>query len=365
MTPNLALTLLAASQAQKHVTINEALTRIDAAAQTAVLTRTLTAPPTTPADGDRYLIDGPATGDWQGHEDQIAAWDAPAQGWLFLTPHPGWRVWIIDEDTLLARTAASTWQPVGGGGQLNPVAGDLLGVNTSADAANRLAVASPGVLLTHEGAGIRTKLNKAAASDTASLLLQTNYSTRTEFGLVGDDDTVLKTSPDGSAFTEAMRIPAATARPGFPQGITLAGATPLTRYEEGDFTLTLGPGATSGQWDAATGLAVESARYTRIGNLVHLRAAFRFTGLPDAPITAATSRSLDMAPFTPTDAAPTDSFDHAGMATIVGPLSNGGSAFAFAYLNKIGRLFLSLAPPAINPPETSALILLNLTYEAD
>ena len=54
--PLLALPYLAASQAQKHVTLNEALSILDGLLHLAVITRSLATPPTTPADGDRYLI---------------------------------------------------------------------------------------------------------------------------------------------------------------------------------------------------------------------------------------------------------------------------------------------------------------------
>lgn len=55
-TPKLALPLLLAAQAQKHVTHNEALLRLDAVVQLAVLERTRSVPPATPVDGDAYLI---------------------------------------------------------------------------------------------------------------------------------------------------------------------------------------------------------------------------------------------------------------------------------------------------------------------
>jgi len=52
-TPNLALPELIAAQAQKHVTVNEALRALDALVQLAVLDRDLTAPPGSPAEGQR------------------------------------------------------------------------------------------------------------------------------------------------------------------------------------------------------------------------------------------------------------------------------------------------------------------------
>ncbi len=48
-TPNLALPLIAVSQAQKHVPVNEALQILDALTQLTVLSASLTAPPAAPA----------------------------------------------------------------------------------------------------------------------------------------------------------------------------------------------------------------------------------------------------------------------------------------------------------------------------
>ena len=48
-TPNLALPLIAGNQAQKHVTVNEALRLLDGLVQLTVLDRHLTAPPASPA----------------------------------------------------------------------------------------------------------------------------------------------------------------------------------------------------------------------------------------------------------------------------------------------------------------------------
>ncbi|WP_366145277.1 DUF2793 domain-containing protein, partial [Brevundimonas sp.] len=51
----LGLSYLAAGQMQKHVTLNEALTRLDAVVQTAVVSRTAPAQPAAPVDGALYI----------------------------------------------------------------------------------------------------------------------------------------------------------------------------------------------------------------------------------------------------------------------------------------------------------------------
>ena len=61
-TPNLALPFIAQGQAQKEVTHNEALLRLDALVQIAVRSRSLAAPPGSPADGERWSVAAGATG---------------------------------------------------------------------------------------------------------------------------------------------------------------------------------------------------------------------------------------------------------------------------------------------------------------
>lgn len=52
----LRIPYLAASQAQKHVTHNEALTLLDTLVQASVIDKDLTTPPISPAEGDCYIV---------------------------------------------------------------------------------------------------------------------------------------------------------------------------------------------------------------------------------------------------------------------------------------------------------------------
>lgn len=109
----LLLPLLAAAQAQKHVTHNDALLRLDALVQLAVIDRDLTAPPGSPSDGDRYIPASGATGDWAGWDLNIA-WYVDGV-WSKLVPREGWLAWVADEDALLVWDGAA-WSALGGGG---------------------------------------------------------------------------------------------------------------------------------------------------------------------------------------------------------------------------------------------------------
>lgn len=212
-TPNLGLTPLEAAQSQKHVTVNEAFTRIDGAVQLSVRDRKRTSPPASPQDGDRHLVAAPAEGAWLMQEGRVAAWDQGAQGWLFLTPRDGWRLWIEDEG-LFAVYENAQWTVLGG---------TQLGVNAEPDATNRFSVSSDAILFNHAGTGVQAKLNKAAAGDTAALLFQTGFEGRAEIGLTGDDDLHFKTSNDGTAFNEAIRVEADSGHVHLPAGASVEG----------------------------------------------------------------------------------------------------------------------------------------------
>ncbi|MBZ0260811.1 MAG: DUF2793 domain-containing protein [Hyphomicrobiales bacterium] len=222
-TPLISLPLLEASQAQKHVTHNEALLLLDAVVHLAVISRALAAPPVSPADGERYLVAASATGDWLGHSGHLAFREAGA--WRFAVPKAGWRLWVVAESLFLVFDG-TVWIDLRDFDELQNM--DLLGVNTTADAANKLSVASANVLFTHMGEGQRVKLNKNAAGDTASLLYQTGFSGRAEMGTTGDDDFHFKVSPDGSAWTEALVIDKTTGVVKIPASLELGHATDTT-----------------------------------------------------------------------------------------------------------------------------------------
>jgi hypothetical protein len=104
-TTHLLLPWILAAQAQKHVTHNEALRLLDGLVQLAVLDRDLTAPPGSPADGDRYIVASGANGDWAGWDLNVALFTDGA--WLRLPPRAGWRAWVEDEGLLLVHDGSA------------------------------------------------------------------------------------------------------------------------------------------------------------------------------------------------------------------------------------------------------------------
>ena len=89
-TPRIGLPLPSESQAQKATTVSEALVIVDAL-HGGVLSRTTTAPPGSPADGDAYIVAAGATGAWAGHDDEIAYWFQSAWNFLGATVASGQR----------------------------------------------------------------------------------------------------------------------------------------------------------------------------------------------------------------------------------------------------------------------------------
>lgn len=92
----LGLPTLAAAQAQKHVTMNEALIALDHLAQIGVIEVGLDTPPGSPSDGDRYIIGGSPTGAWAGQADKLTALEDGA--WRFYSPFEGLQVWASDDN---------------------------------------------------------------------------------------------------------------------------------------------------------------------------------------------------------------------------------------------------------------------------
>lgn len=203
----LSLPYIMPSQAQKHVTHNEAIEILDVLVQLAVLDQGLVTPPATLTTGDRYIVGTGAGGAWAGRDDCVAVYDGESQGWRFFTPRAGWRAHVIASGAEVVWTG-TLWAATDGSGAVTTL--PLLGISTTADATNRLAVAAEATLLTHAGGGHRLKVNKAAAAETASLLFQSDWSGRAEMGLTGSDDFAIRVSADGTTFVTALSFEAAT-----------------------------------------------------------------------------------------------------------------------------------------------------------
>ncbi len=218
-TPRASLPEIAAAQAQKHVTHNEALLELDALICCRILDRDLSADPASPADGDAYIVKATGSGAWTGQDGNIAY--AVDGAWRFYAPFAGLTAYIADETEFLIYNG-STWADLSTVLALENL--PMLGVNTTADSTNKLAVKSAAILFDNIGNGVQTKLNKHAAGDTASFLYQTNYSGRAEIGLTGDDNFHFKVSPDGSTWYDALKFANSSGQAQFLSGSAAAPA---------------------------------------------------------------------------------------------------------------------------------------------
>lgn len=228
----LQLPYLVAGQMQKHITLNEALTRLDALVQTCVVSRTLTDQPDDPADGDIYILPDTASGEsWaEMPAGSLVRFDAGV--WVTSPVVEGLLALIQDEAQFVVRSG-DDW--IGLGETLSAL-GDLqrLGVGAQADADNPFTARLNTALWTalEAGAGgtgdLRLTLNKESAGDVLSLLFQSGWGGRAELGLVGDDDLVLKVSPDGGVWREALRVDGETGQVRFELGAVRSETIRLT-----------------------------------------------------------------------------------------------------------------------------------------
>ena len=177
--PRLKLPYIQSSQAQKHITHNEALQRLDV--------------------DDVYALGAVPVLQWSGEAGKLAFWSETA--WIFIQPQEGWRAWGKTEGKLYIYHG-SHW--VGVHDDLQNIEG--IGIGTTYDTINKLAVASDATLLNHNGTNHQLKINKATITDTASLLYQTNYTAHAEMGLAGDNNFAIKTSADGNNWHKSLKI---------------------------------------------------------------------------------------------------------------------------------------------------------------
>ena len=193
-TPRLGLPFLAAGQAQKHVTHNDALMALDDIAHLTAKTIASTLPEGAGA-GERVLllnaIGGGAAGDIAEKEEG---------GWRFISPRPGW-IAFVEQDGALKVWSEGAWQPV------KVQLADSLGINMPASLAARLAVRSSTALFhaaAEESGDCRIAVSRIATPNTASVVFQTGFSGQAEFGLTGSQAFELKLSENGTDWTSSL-----------------------------------------------------------------------------------------------------------------------------------------------------------------
>lgn len=103
-TPRHGMPLLYVGQAQKEVTVNEAILACDF-----LIDRTIqgvaSAPPASPGAGMMWLVGKDATGGFSGKSDHLAGWSEG--GWRFFAPQEGMRV--FDRSLSACRYYLQAW----------------------------------------------------------------------------------------------------------------------------------------------------------------------------------------------------------------------------------------------------------------
>ncbi|WP_310619892.1 DUF2793 domain-containing protein [Flexibacterium corallicola] len=208
------LPFIAASQSQKHITHNEALSQLDAFIQLSVKSRTTVSPPEDEDEGTRYLVPQDASGSFLGHEASVAAQIGGA--WVFVEPVAGMRCWVEDESLLLFYTEGE-WREFASvidALTLDTAANGVLsklGVGLAADDQMRLAVKTPDAVITHGASGdVALRLNRAVQENEASLAFLSNWQPRALLGHFGQDNFTLKVSADGSAYLPVWSVDGVT-----------------------------------------------------------------------------------------------------------------------------------------------------------
>ena len=106
-TARMGLPLLDAGQAQKEMTVNEALARLDLLTQASVIAVGLDTPPGAPAAGQAWIVGGAPSGAWAGQARALAGWTSG--GWRFVPPCDGMTVWS-EADGCAATYVDGAWR---------------------------------------------------------------------------------------------------------------------------------------------------------------------------------------------------------------------------------------------------------------
>lgn len=220
----LSLAYVMEAQTQKHVTVNETFRALDALLHLTVQSRQVMAEPASPAAAEAYILPAGKTGTaWSGFtDDAVAVWQDGA--WTEYQGVVGLTAYIVDEGRHLVWNGAA-WSA------FDSEEAARIGINTLPDSTNKLSVKSDAVLMSHDdvtpGTGdLRLKINKATLADTASIILQSAFSGRVEFGLTGTNDFTLRVSADGINFLDAIIVDHITGEVSFPNTSDLGGTPP-------------------------------------------------------------------------------------------------------------------------------------------
>lgn len=105
-TPKFSIGMMGSGSLQKEVIFNEAIILLEALTARSVKSKSLTAPPASPANGDFYLITAATpTGAWANQSMNLALY---YNGWRFIVPPSKMKVWV-EAESLWYTFSAGSW----------------------------------------------------------------------------------------------------------------------------------------------------------------------------------------------------------------------------------------------------------------
>lgn len=104
-TMRLQMSLLQPAQAQKHVTVNEALMRLDGLVNMVLQSVSTPVPPETVLNGQCWAVPSSPQGAWSGQAGTIAI--GSNGGWIFVPPVAGMRAFVADRGAEAIHDGAS------------------------------------------------------------------------------------------------------------------------------------------------------------------------------------------------------------------------------------------------------------------
>ena len=209
---HLNLPYIQPSQAQKHLTHNEAINALDVMVHMSAISRSHTHPPENPNEGDRFLISEAGEG-WGASPQSFAVFQDTT--WRYFHPKAGWCCYVEDEAALFIFNGHQ-WTTIA------PTDVEHLGISTQADQTQRFAAQTESALWTatpqdQGGSGdFLQVMNKVATGNESAIAFQTGYTTHAMFGSFGSNDITLKTSQTGETFKDAMIVSHQTGSVNFP-----------------------------------------------------------------------------------------------------------------------------------------------------
>ena len=107
---HLDFSFLAENQAQKEITVNTALEKIDVLLNSGIQS-IQSSPAFNPTSGDVYIVGISATDDWEGQENNIAYFNSSNQ-WDFIIPKEGMSVFVLSTSSFYAYTVNGGWTEI-------------------------------------------------------------------------------------------------------------------------------------------------------------------------------------------------------------------------------------------------------------